>query len=100
MRCGELLVSATRSRIDCARNRDASPLITTTGPLKPPRASFYNLDGVAGAKTLGLGNILKVREARKCRFNLVSMVTNNHNDAVSASSNCGVDTPPNDGFIK
>ena len=82
----------------CAQQRCVT-VDNNNGSLEATKSILYNLDGVAGAKTLGLGNILKVREARKCRFNLVSMVTNNHNDAVSASSNCGVDTPPNKWFI-
>ena len=83
----------------CAQQRCVT-VDNNNGSLEATKSILNNLDGVAGAKTLGLGNILKVREARKCRFNLVSVVTNNHNDAVSASSNCSVDTPPNDGFIK
>ena len=82
----------------CAQQRCVT-VDNNNGSLEATKSILYNLDGVAGAKTLGLGNILKVREARKCRFNLVSVVTNNHNDAVSASSNCSVDTPPNKGFI-
>ena len=82
----------------CAQQRCVT-VDNNNGSLEATKSILYNLDGVAGAKTLGLGNILKVREARKCRFNLVSVVTNNHNDALSASSNCGVDTPPNKWFI-
>ena len=82
----------------CAQQRCVT-VDNNNGSLEATKSILYNLDGVAGAKTLSLGNILKVREARKCRFNLVSVVTNNHNDAVSASRNCSVDTPPNDGFI-
>ena len=82
----------------CAQQRCVT-VDNNNGSLEATKSILNNLDGMTGAKTLSLGNIFKVREARKCRFSFISVVTYSHNDAVSASSNCSVDTPPNKGFI-